>query len=158
LLAGFGAYATQVADRSAALKATGAKVTATVLEDPPESLRCLQIGVPVRFTLAGVQRAETLSVNGCGSGLRQGEQITVYVDRANPSNLVSDSSDNEGGLAVLVACVALIGGLALAVAAVLRIVGLARTRMALRASPWVQRPARAVNVPRKGSTGSQFSR
>ncbi|MDX6228183.1 MAG: hypothetical protein QOI76_1573 [Frankiales bacterium] len=150
LLAGFSVYATQVADHSAALKATGAKVTATVLEDPPESLRCLQVGVPVRFALDGVERTETLSVEGCGSGLRQDQQITVFVDRADPSNLVSDGSDNEGALAVLAACVALIGGLVLAVAAALRIVELARTRVALRAGPWVQRPARGVNVPRKG--------
>jgi hypothetical protein len=146
LLVGSCAYASWVADRDGALKANGARVTAIVLADQPKSLRCGQVRVPVQFTLDGLRHTETLWVNGCTNALSKNDQVTLYVDPADPSSLVSDQSDNETMFAVYGFAVALILGLALPVCAVVRAVRLIRTRDALRAGPWVQRTVRSLTV------------
>ncbi|MCL2782075.1 MAG: DUF3592 domain-containing protein [Actinomycetia bacterium] len=142
----FAVYVTRTDDHSAKLKASGAKVTATVLADQPASLNCAQVDVPVRFTVGGVVHNETLSVGGCGSNLRKNDQLTLYVNPAHPSDFVSDQSDNEGYWAVLAAVFAFVGGLALIVCAIVRGLRLPRTRRTLREAPWTERTAANLSV------------
>lgn len=146
LFTGFASYIVALTDASDALKADGARVTATVLADQPERLRCGQVKVPLRFELDAVEHTENLAVDSCASNLTEGEQITLYVDPADPSNLVSDESDNENALAVLGAAVALVGGVALPACAVFRAGRLTLTRHSLRAGPWDEREARRVTI------------
>lgn len=147
MLVGFVIYSDAVGTRSDILKSDGTHVIATVLEDPPLSLRCGQVQVLVRFTLDGVVHTEPFSVDGCGNGLSKGEQITLYVDPAHPANFVSDQSANEEGPAVLAACTSLVAGAALAVSGMARVRQLAGARRTLRHAAWVEHPARCFTVP-----------
>ena len=147
MLAGGLTYVVVVTDNSDALMAGGARVMGTVVEDQPPRLRCGQVKVPMQFELEGVEHTENLAVDSCYSNLTQGEQITLYVDPANPSNLVSDDSYNENGLALLAAVVALILGVALPACALFRGGRLIRARHTLRGGPWTERTVRRLNIP-----------
>lgn len=146
LLFASGEYANGVIDGSDDLKANGIRVTATVLADQAASRLCGQVEVPVAFALEGAEHEGTLSIGGCDERLANGEEITLYVDPADPARLVSEASDDEDHLAVWLASAALVAGVALLACAVVRGFRLQKIRRTLRRAPWRECPADYIEL------------
>ena len=149
LLVAFLMYVSTTVDEAARLRSSGVGVNAVAVADSPESLRCGQVAVPIRFTFAGRTRSEQLVVNGCSRPVRAGDTITIYVDPSAPDRFVSHDSTNEKPLAVLAAVVALLAGLTFVVSATVRAWRLSRSRESLRRSGWIQATVRVISLPGK---------
>lgn len=149
LLVAFMIYASTVQGGAEHLRATGVRTTAVALADPPESLRCGQVPVPIRYAVAGVTHTEQLFIDGCGPAVQAGDEFTIYVDAATPSRFVADFSENESPIAVLAAIGALLAGLFLVASAAVRAYRLLRVLPTLRSGSWTQQSCRIVSVPGK---------
>lgn len=149
LLVAFMIYASVVQGGATHLRATGIRTTAVAIADPPESLRCGQVPVPIRYAVAGVTHTEQLFIDGCGPTVQAGDQFTIYVDAARPSRFVTDFSENESPVAVVAAIGALLGGLLLVASSAVRALRLLRVLSTLRSGGWKQQTCRIVSVPGK---------
>jgi hypothetical protein len=146
-LVAFVIYTARDAGRREALLANGVRTTGTILQDPPDSLRCGQVPVDVRFDVDGAPEVHTLYVGGCGGdGLSKGNQVTVWYDPSHPADFVTSRSDNERPLGLVVAVVAFVAGSFLMVAAGIRGRRLGVVRRVLRSSSWRVRPVRIASV------------
>lgn len=118
----------------------GAHTVGIVLEDPAETLRCQQVGVPVRFSTGSREVVATFFVDSCdGRDLHRGDHVHVNFDTHNPSDMVVNGQTNEQPLATLLSLIAIVlagfffGGW------VLRARTLHRSRCVLQRGQWMTR-------------------
>jgi hypothetical protein len=152
-LLAFGYQIDRLAANRADLVQHGIEVTGVVLASPPQALRCGPVPVPVRYPVQGRSETHTLYVDGCGSGLSEGDRLTIFYDPTNPSRFITSDQDNEQPLSELLSIISLVGSVFFCPYGLNRLVNARRLRRTLRAGHWVSESATVAPLRRFGIRG-----
>src|ERR1700704_425404 len=98
-------YVTRSSNHTDWLRAHGVRASGTVLQNPPQSLRCGQVPVPIAIDVAGgVQEVEPYFVDGWGGGgLSQRDRVTVWYNPHDVADFIVNGKPNEHPLPTLLA-------------------------------------------------------
>ncbi len=132
-----GAYVSRTENHASWLRNNGVRTTGTVLSDPPDSLRCNQVAVPIRFFISGKAAVHNYFVNGCsGNGLRKGDAVEVMYDPAKPNDFVVNGRANEQPIGTFLSIYGLVAGAFFLVGACVRARRLHVVRGVLQRRTW----------------------
>jgi hypothetical protein len=111
LLAAFVAVASVIGSANDELRSSGVRTAGTIYTLYPDQ-RGNSGHADVRFVVGGRERFGAVDLGAEADGYAEGQRVTVYYDRADPSRMTIDDVDNQPGWTVLPMFALSVGALA----------------------------------------------